>query len=242
MMNTENDDDNNDASPQNNVKAKTTKDGVEEEQQSPTISVATSNSSCCCSYCSGCSSCCSWYQFGGSSLAKGYCTLGMGRGPLVMSNIFLTTAFIYLASEQAGCLEVDPESDDDDALVVVEDCPNTVYGFKPVSLISSIAVISGLLAAFFMPLAGAMIDYTPHRRLVGIISACVMVAIQAVQAGTVQATWFSMAILQAIIGFVYQMQVLSVYAYLPEMARDVGEERTRNCTYVHVHAFSCFLH
>ena len=172
---------------------------------------------------------CSWFQFGGSPLAKGCCLLGMGRGPLVMSNIFLSSAFIYLAAEQADCLV--PKEDDSDGLEVMEDCPNRVYGFKPTSLVSTIAVISGLLAAFLMPLIGAVVDFTPHRRLVGIVSAATMVAIQAVQAGTVSATWFPMAILQAIVGFIYQIQVLAVYAYLPEMARDVGEKRTRNCTF-----------
>ena len=180
---------------------------------------------------SSCGRCCSWFQFGGSPLAKGYCMLGMARGPLVMSNIFLSSAFIYLAAEQADCLVPSDESDPDSGLEVMEDCPNRVYGFKPTSLVSTIAVISGLLAAFLMPLIGAVVDFTPHRRMVGIMSAALMVAIQAVQAGTVSATWFPMAILQAIVGFIYQIQVLAVYAYLPEMARDVGEKRTRNCTF-----------
>lgn len=161
-----------------------------------------------------------WYQFGGSGLAKGYCTLGIGRGPLIMSNIFLSTSFIFLASEEAGCLT-------EDGTEVADDCENRVHGFKPASLVSTIAVVSGLLAAFLMPLVGATVDFTPHRKLVGMGSAVTMILIQAAQAGTVAATWFPMAILQAIVGFIYQIQVLAVYAYLPEAAREVGENRMR---------------
>lgn len=168
--------------------------------------------------------CCGWYDFGGSKLARGYCTLGLGRGPLVMSNIFLSTAFIYLASEEAGCLDQEGE--------IIDDCPNRVHGFKPASLVSTIAVISGLLAAFFMPLIGALVDFTPHRKAVGIWSVVAMILIQLVQAGTVSATWFPMAILQAIVGFIYQIQVLAVFSYLPETAREVGEDRMRNCKLV----------
>jgi len=148
----------------------------------------------------------------------------MSRGALVMSNIFLSTAFIFLASEDAGCLT---ESGDE----VVDSCDNKVYGFRPASFIANIAVISGLLSALLMPFFGAMIDYTPHRRQVGIWSAVLMMIIQTVQIYTVQETWFAMAILQSIAGFLYQVQVLSCYAYLPEMARDVGQKVMTNCKY-----------
>ena len=134
-----------------------------------------------------------------------------------MSNIFLSTSFIYLASQEAGCL--DEETDE-----VIDDCDGKVYGFKPASFVSNIAVISGVLAALFMPLIGAIIDYTPHRKATGIWSAVLIFGIQAAQIGTVLSTWFAMAVLQAIAGFLYQIQVLAVYAYLPEMASIVGEK------------------
>jgi hypothetical protein len=133
-----------------------------------------------------------------------------------MSNIFLSSSFIYLASEQAGC--VDEEGN------VMEDCDEKVYGFKPASFVTNIAVISGVLSALFMPLVGAMIDYTPYRKAAGVGSAVVLVMIQAAQIGTVSATWLAMAVLQALAGFLYQVQVLAVYAYLPDMAYILGEE------------------
>ena len=159
-----------------------------------------------------------WYKFSNVRKAEGYNFLGLGRGALVMSNIFLATAFIFLASEEAGCLT---ESGDE----VLDDCDEKVYGSSPAALIANIAVISGVLSALFMPMAGAMIDYTSHRRLVGIGSALFMIAVQVAQIGTNSKTWFPMAILQAVSGFLYQVQVMACYAYLPEISREVGESK-----------------
>ena len=51
-------------------------------------------------------------------------------------------------SEQAGCV--------DDQGTVVDKCSTNVYGFSPTSLITNIAVISGLLSAIFMPIIGGL--------------------------------------------------------------------------------------
>lgn len=138
-----------------------------------------------------------------------------------MSNVFLSTSFIYLASEQAGCLDEEDK--------VVDNCDARVYGMSPTALVSNIAVFSGILSAFLMPFTGAIVDFTPHRRTLGIAVAMLIVLIQAAQIGTVSETWFPMAMLQAIIGFLYQMQILATYAYLPDVARTCGEERTTRC-------------
>jgi MFS-type transporter involved in bile tolerance (Atg22 family) len=137
-----------------------------------------------------------------------------------MSNIFLSTAFIQLASEQAGCVRHPG---------VKETCDNRVYGMKPASLVANIAVITGVLSALFMPIAGAMIDCTNHRRTFGILTVTLMTLIQGVQIFTTEATWFPMLVLQALSGFIYQVQVLCIYAYLPEIAREVGQTTMTNC-------------
>lgn len=128
-----------------------------------------------------------------------------------MSNVFLSTALITLGKRSLGCL-------DDDKI-----CEGTVYGFRPSSLITIIATVSGLLSAFLLPIIGAIVDYTPYRKFMGGVFALLLIAVQAIQIGTVQATWFPMAILQAINGFFYQALTLAAYAYLPEIKRAVGE-------------------
>jgi MFS transporter, UMF1 family len=134
-----------------------------------------------------------------------------------MANIFLSASLLYLASQEAKCLTEDDEVDGD--------CTNRVYGFLPSSLVTNIAVISGLTAAFLMPLMGAILDYTPYRRTVGLVSAVAITLIQAIQIGTVSRTWLAMSILQALASFLTQVQLLASYAYLPGIARTVGEEK-----------------
>ena len=176
---------------------------------------------------SGRRQCCNFLRFGGVKIAQGYNILGTGRGCLVMSNIFLATSLTYLASEQVGCVTQDPETGND---IVQENCQEKVFGiFRPTSLITNIAVIWGVSAALFMPLIGAIIDYTPHRWKVGVTSAALLIVIQVVQIGTTSSTWFYMALLQALSGFLYQVQNLTTYAYLPNIARTVGEEAMTKC-------------
>jgi UMF1 family MFS transporter len=160
--------------------------------------------------------CCGWWNFGGVAPAQGYCRLGIARGAIVMSNIFLATSLIYLAAEEAGCLT---ESDSYD-----DDCENKVHGFKPSSLIANISIIAGLLSAFCMPVVGAIIDFTPRRKFVGVAAAVIITTIQAIQIYTVSSTWYAMAMLQALAAFMYQAEIISTYAYLPDISRTVGEK------------------
>jgi MFS family permease len=145
----------------------------------------------------------------------------MSRGAIVMSNLVYTSSLIYLASAEAGCLGEDGK--------VVDDCNKRVYGFAPAALMANIAVVSGVLSAFFMPLFGAIVDYTSHRWAVGVVATVLMIVIQIVQIGTVAKTWFAMLILQALAGFFYQVEVMAISAYLPDMARDVGQKTMTKC-------------
>jgi len=140
-----------------------------------------------------------------------------------MSNIYLSAAFVHLAQERAGCLDENDE--------VIDDCDGEAYGFKPATFVSNIAVISSVLSALFMPVIGAIVDYTQHRKTVGVISSVLIILIQVIQIGTVQKTWLAMTILQAISGFLYQALTMSVYAYLPDMADQVGQNTMTGCEY-----------
>lgn len=148
------------------------------------------------------SACCSWWRFNGAT-AQGYNILGTAEGPVIMSNVFLSTALIYLASEEVGCVVKNAAGEE----VVADSCDKRVYGaFRPAALVTNIAAISGVMSALFMPIIGALIDYTPHRWNVGVWSAVLITLVQVVQCFTYAKTWFPMAILQAITGFFYQVQ------------------------------------
>jgi MFS family permease len=154
---------------------------------------------------------CNWIRLATND-ATGFLFNRCGAGPVIISNIFLSTSLILLAEREIDCEE--------------DDVPcGKVYGLKPSSLISLIATVSGILSCFFLPFMGAIVDYTKHRWTLGVTSCSILVLVQAIQIGTVQKTWFIMSILQAINGFVYQVVTLAVYAYLPEIANEVMEKK-----------------
>ncbi len=105
------------------------------------------------------------------------------------------------------------------------ECTGTVYGQNPLSLISNIAVGSGLLAAFFMPVIGVVLDFTSYRRFVGILFSALFTIIQASQIAISEKTWFPMAILQSIAGFCFTIMILVALAYLPEICEQVGQQK-----------------
>lgn len=127
----------------------------------------------------------------------------------------MQTGLIWLASEAAGCTTFDGK--------LTETCDTRIHGLYPASLIPSIAMVSGLISALFMPYFGALVDYTNYRRELGIASAIVIFVIQALQIFTNSKTWFLMAVLQAVAGFVFIVQILLNDAYLPEIAMLVNE-------------------
>jgi UMF1 family MFS transporter len=144
--------------------------------------------------------------------ANGWMFNNFGGNVATMSNIFLATAIIYLARTDIGCEEVGSTC-------------STVYGFKPSSLITLVATASGIMSAFLLPYIGAIVDYTPKRKLLGIVSTITFIIIQAVQIGISQNTWFIMTILQAFNGFFYQVNEMCILAYLPEIDEQLNDER-----------------
>lgn len=172
-----------------------------------------------------CSSCCrKMWHYGGIPEAKGYALLAMGRGATVMANLVVNAALLELARAAAGC----PTGDELEAAKLEDEeyeCTGTVYGQNPLSLISNIAVVSGLLSAFFMPLIGVILDCTPYRRFVGISFSVVFSLIQGAQIGIGPQTWFAMAVLQAFAGFCFTIMIMTALAYLPEMCEKVGQDK-----------------
>ncbi len=127
----------------------------------------------------------------------------MGNGVTVMAMVFLSSSLMYLSENEE----------------------QEMFGLKPSSLVTAIGTVSGILSAIMLPFMGAVVDGTPHRRQVGIISSFLLVTIQTIQICTIKETWKYMALLQCLNGFIFQVATLAAYSYLPEMAREIGESR-----------------
>mmetsp|Transcript_17705 Transcript_17705/g.42651 ORF Transcript_17705/g.42651 Transcript_17705/m.42651 type:complete len:560 (-) Transcript_17705:302-1981(-) len=192
---------------------------VSQESLSPSPTATPSPRNNCCS---------KMWSYGGIVEAKGYALNAMGRGAGVMSNVVVNAALLELASEAAGCLTGGELKVLEAAGEIIADdykCTGTVYGQNPLSLISNIAVVTGVMGALFMPIIGVILDFTPYRRFVGILFSVIFTIIQGSQIAIGSRTWFPMAILQALAGFCFSITVLTSVAYLPEICEKVGQEK-----------------
>jgi MFS-type transporter involved in bile tolerance (Atg22 family) len=130
------------------------------------------------------------------------------RGPLNQVGGYVGSAIVRLAARDAGC-RFGPGR-----------CDKTVYGIQPSSLLTTTSAISGVCAALLMPVFGAMIDHTEHRRLLGVISGFMAVAAVGAQISISQSTWFFVLWMDAIGGFSLLVHAASVLAYLPDLTLD----------------------
>jgi UMF1 family MFS transporter len=130
------------------------------------------------------------------------------RGPLNQTGGYVGSAIVRLAARDAGCL-VGPGR-----------CNKTVYGIQPSSLLTVTSAIAGVCAALLMPVFGAIIDHTQHRRLVGVISGALAVIAVGAQLSISQSTWFFVLWMDAIGGFSLLVHSANTFAYLPDLTLD----------------------
>jgi hypothetical protein len=69
--------------------------------------------------------------------------VSIGQGSIVISNVFLASSVLFLACQEAGCI-------DRATALLTKICDNRVYGFAPSSFVNSIYIIASLVADFGM--------------------------------------------------------------------------------------------
>lgn len=157
----------------------------------------------------------------------------------IASGAFVGTAMLHLAKEAAGCA-VDPIPGTNE----IPPCDNRIYGIRPSSLLTTYTIIVGVLSAALLPLMGAMVDYTRHRRLIGrCLSGAFCVPLLAQIFLLSEATWLYVAALQVVIAFVGWAQTMVTYAYLPELtnSRERLNQYTRSFTVISFSSMVLFL-
>jgi UMF1 family MFS transporter len=137
---------------------------------------------------------------------------------LIGGGAFIVPAILRLATEEAGC-ETEPLEGE----VKVPDCHNKVYGMKPSSLVTTVASVIALVVAVMIPLIGAVIDYTEHRRLIGKVLSLLYCLAILPQIFVSEDTWFPVLIVLLILGFIMWNQTLVLHAYLPELTEKEEE-------------------
>jgi MFS-type transporter involved in bile tolerance (Atg22 family) len=141
------------------------------------------------------------------------------RGVVLMSSLFMGPALLTLANEeaQASC-----DSRGEDA---------RIYGMKPSSLLSYIAIVTGVLTALILPLFGAIVDHTPYRRQVGLWSAFVLLLIKGAETAVSSRTWVIVAVLQIVSGSLYYVHTSATWAYTSELTDNHKQQASYNTYY-----------
>eukprot|EP00550_Attheya_septentrionalis_P002669 CAMPEP_0198290240 /NCGR_PEP_ID=MMETSP1449-20131203/8187_1 /TAXON_ID=420275 /ORGANISM="Attheya septentrionalis, Strain CCMP2084" /LENGTH=548 /DNA_ID=CAMNT_0043988723 /DNA_START=9 /DNA_END=1655 /DNA_ORIENTATION=- len=151
--------------------------------------------------------------FEGNVEARAWALDAIPRGVLIVGPaVFLSTALLKLAKEAAGCVF---ELEDD--TVEMPPCDGRVYGMRPSSILTIYTFVVGIVSVVLLPLAGAILDHTPHRKRVGQISAVFITAAVFGQIFISSKTWFAVAILQVVVVSSFFVHLLCVFAYLPEL-------------------------
>lgn len=148
------------------------------------------------------------------------------RAGLLMSFMFLGPVLLDLATEAAekACVEAGLDS-----------CEHAkIHGFRPSSLLSNMAVTTGLLCSAILPILGAIVDHTPYRKQLGAYSGAILVAITFVQAIVSSQTWFYVAGLQVIAAFTYSCHNTANYAYISDLSSDAGVQAMYNSSFYRI--------
>ncbi len=135
--------------------------------------------------------------------ATGHAMDNSARGPINQTGSFIGSVMLRYAAMEAGG----------------RDMP--IYGFKASSLLTVATVIVGVVAGITMPIVGALVDHTDHRKSLGAISAAVTVTAVGLQTMIAKSTWFPCFILEVVGGYTLIMHQVCALAYLPDLTHDV---------------------
>ncbi|EEC47125.1 predicted protein [Phaeodactylum tricornutum CCAP 1055/1] len=161
--------------------------------------------------------------------ATGLAVNAYARGTVLMSSLFLGPALLKLASEAADCHDG-------------EDCSGVkIYGFRPSSILTNIAIASGLLGPILMPIFGAFVDHTRYRKEVGAYSAAGLTIVKGIEIFVGPKTWFYIALLQVLSSVFYNIHVTATYAYTSELTRNANQQADYNAFYMTVVYVSTLL-
>jgi len=89
---------------------------------------------------------------------------------------------------------------------------------KPSSLLTTVISVVGVLAAIGMPVFGAMVDRTPYRRRVGIVTAFIVIVTTAIQISIIKVDWLIILFIEAIGILALVVHATAAFAYLPDLA------------------------
>ncbi len=135
--------------------------------------------------------------------ANAQCMDVAARGPINQTGSFVGSAMLSLAAAQAG----GPTND--------------IYGIQASSYLTVGSLIVGLCSAVTLPFIGALVDHTDHRKVMGVVSAFIVMLSLGVQISISPMTWFAIFIFKIVGGYFLVMHQVCCFAYLPDLTHDI---------------------
>jgi MFS transporter, UMF1 family len=132
--------------------------------------------------------------------AAGWAMNSAGRGPLNQVGAYVGQAILRAATVDA-----------------LKNGTGKVYGLKPSSLLTATSSIVGVAAAILMPIVGAIVDHTTHRRMMGVVSGFLAVVLIGIQISINQDNWFFILVIDGFQSFCMLVHLTAVLAYLPDL-------------------------
>jgi len=161
----------------------------------------------------------------GNPEAKACAYGSAAQGVIVGAGVLMAIPLLKLA-EASVCGEPLPD-----------ECTKRVYGFRPSSLLTLMSTISGFLACVILPTVGGMVDATPYRRGIALMTGIILVIEHFVLIIVSRNTWFFCSLLLTISSIFYFTHVTLIYAYIPELTDNEEDLTTYNSIFVLVRSF-----
>mmetsp|Transcript_29483 Transcript_29483/g.44633 ORF Transcript_29483/g.44633 Transcript_29483/m.44633 type:complete len:612 (-) Transcript_29483:67-1902(-) len=143
--------------------------------------------------------------------ATGWSMDAAARGPLNQAGTYFGACLLTLASVEAGC----------NGIFCGED--NRIYGMKPSSLLTTVTAVVSVLAALVMPVVGAIVDHSYHRKTIGSLTAVAVLIATGSQIGISESNWFIILCLEALGGLSLMVHTTSVFTYMPDLSLDEAQ-------------------
>mmetsp|Transcript_6280 Transcript_6280/g.15566 ORF Transcript_6280/g.15566 Transcript_6280/m.15566 type:complete len:343 (-) Transcript_6280:2681-3709(-) len=132
----------------------------------------------------------------------------------VGAGAFLATTILRLAEEAYVCRLDFANSTD---VNLTEECGPGVGSMNPGSLLSTYVMVIGLLATILLPFIGAVIDYTPHRLLIGRITSTLHIILLFPLMFLKEDNYPMILICHGLSVFVSWFVIALQFSYLPEL-------------------------
>jgi UMF1 family MFS transporter len=162
-----------------------------------------------------------WTNMEGIPLQKEATGQGMdaaAKGILHVSTAFLGPALIQLAytsAEERFCQEQDNVDNDNTCSPTEADL--RVFGLRPSSILTVSSVTATAVAAVALPLIGALIDRSSHRKTVGAATAYALVFFNAIQVMLSQQNWPLFWLSKTVADFTFIIHTSILLAFMKDL-------------------------